>query len=147
MLEEIRKLDDTATLYRDNRTGIAFVRDSVRGCSWSVHPSISTSGSVNGMRKLGYWEKEDKVVRCHGAYINTSHVVLDNEYYRALVVTFRRIACVVFHRGVTRCGAVVSCQKFLGIVVRQWFVGGFLGSESVALGRQRHAELGALSLF
>ena len=80
MLEEIRKLDDTTTLYRDNRTGIAFVRDSVRGCSWSVHPSISTSGSVNGMRKLGHWEKEDKVVRCHGAYINTSHVVIDNEY-------------------------------------------------------------------
>lgn len=79
MLKEIRKINDTVALYRDDRTGLAFAKDSVRGCSWSVHPSIDASGSVRGMRKLGYWGKDDKVVRCHGAYINISHVIVDDE--------------------------------------------------------------------
>ncbi len=32
------------------------------------HPSIHCTGSVRGMKKLGYWGKNDKCVRC-GQYI------------------------------------------------------------------------------
>jgi len=32
------------------------------------HPSIDASGSVRGMKKLGYWGKDDVCVRC-GSYI------------------------------------------------------------------------------
>lgn len=32
------------------------------------HPSIHYTGSVSGMKKLGYWGKNDKCVRC-GQYI------------------------------------------------------------------------------
>lgn len=32
------------------------------------HPSIHYTGSVRGMKKLGYWGKNDVCVRC-GAYI------------------------------------------------------------------------------
>lgn len=32
------------------------------------HPSIHYTGSVKGMKKLGYWGKDDKCVRC-GQYI------------------------------------------------------------------------------
>lgn len=34
----------------------------------SVHPSIHYTGSVRGMKKLGYWGKHDICVRC-GSYI------------------------------------------------------------------------------
>lgn len=33
-----------------------------------VHPSIHYTGSVRGMKKLGYWGKHDRCVRC-GQYI------------------------------------------------------------------------------
>lgn len=36
------------------------------------HPSIHHTGSVRGMRKLGYWGKADKVVRCGQYYYNLS---------------------------------------------------------------------------
>lgn len=32
------------------------------------HPSIHCSGSVRGMKNLGYWGKRDRCVRC-GQYI------------------------------------------------------------------------------
>lgn len=32
------------------------------------HPSIHYTGSVRGMKKLGYWGKDDTCVRC-GQYI------------------------------------------------------------------------------
>ena len=32
------------------------------------HPSIHYTGSVRGMKKLGFWGKKDKCVRC-GSYI------------------------------------------------------------------------------
>lgn len=32
------------------------------------HPSIHSTGSVRGMKKLGYWGKYDRCVRC-GQYI------------------------------------------------------------------------------
>ena len=32
------------------------------------HPSIHYTGSVRGMKKLGYWRKTDRCVRC-GQYI------------------------------------------------------------------------------
>lgn len=34
----------------------------------AIHPSIHCSGSVSGMKKLGYWGKNDECVRC-GSYI------------------------------------------------------------------------------
>jgi hypothetical protein len=34
----------------------------------SRHPSIHYTGSVSGMKKMGYWRKHDICVRC-GAYI------------------------------------------------------------------------------
>lgn len=34
----------------------------------AAHPSIHISGSVRGMKKLGYWDKWDVCVRC-GNYI------------------------------------------------------------------------------
>lgn len=37
-------------------------------CEKARHPSIHHTGSVRGMKKLGYWGKHDRCVRC-GSYI------------------------------------------------------------------------------
>ena len=36
------------------------------------HPSIHYTGSVSGMKKLGYWGKNDRIVRCDGYFYNLS---------------------------------------------------------------------------
>jgi len=46
----------------------------------SQHPSIHYTGSVRGMKKLGYWGKRDKVVRCGQHYYNLSITI--NDYRR-----------------------------------------------------------------
>ena len=38
----------------------------------SIHPSIHCSGSIQGMKKLGYWGKHDQIVRCGQHYYNMS---------------------------------------------------------------------------
>lgn len=40
------------------------------------HPSIHYTGSVRGMKKLGYWGKHDVCVRC-GQYIYNISIWLD----------------------------------------------------------------------
>jgi len=37
-----------------------------------IHPSIYVSGSIRGMKKLGYWRKHDEIVRCGSYYYNLS---------------------------------------------------------------------------
>lgn len=36
------------------------------------HPSIHHTGSVRGMKKLGYWGRHDRVVRCGQFIYNLS---------------------------------------------------------------------------
>lgn len=38
----------------------------------AVHPSIHISGSIRGMKKLGFWGKHDTIVRCGSYYYNLS---------------------------------------------------------------------------
>lgn len=79
MFKMIEKIDERATLYRDDKTGIAVIRDGSTGLGHSCHPNIDKSGSVRGMKKLGYWDKEAKTVRA-GSYIyNISGFAIDKE--------------------------------------------------------------------
>lgn len=39
------------------------------------HPSIHYTGSVRGMKKLGYWGKRDRCVRC-GQYIYNLSILI-----------------------------------------------------------------------
>lgn len=41
----------------------------------NIHPSIHYTGSVRGMKKLGYWGEHDKCVRC-GSYIYNLSITL-----------------------------------------------------------------------
>lgn len=66
----IREIKPYVRLYRDENTGIAWIEDGSIGCSISIHPNIDKSGSVRGMKKLGYWKKPDRTVRSHGFIYN-----------------------------------------------------------------------------
>lgn len=39
------------------------------------HPSIHYTGSVRGMKKLGYWGKNDRCVRCGQWIYNLSRTI------------------------------------------------------------------------
>lgn len=96
MKQVVRQIEDHKTLYRDDRTGIAFIEDGTVGLSYSVHPNIDASGSTIGMKKLGYWGKKDRVVRCNGFKYNIDHLVYDenNKYEKIVADECRCDACV-----------------------------------------------------
>lgn len=44
------------------------------------HPSIHYTGSVWGMKKLGYWGKHDRCVRC-GSFIYNLSITIGGKSY------------------------------------------------------------------
>jgi hypothetical protein len=74
----IREISRHVKLYRDDKTGIAWVEDGRTGLGHSCHPNISATGSLRGMKSLGYWAKEAKCVRSHGFIYNTSVYVVED---------------------------------------------------------------------
>lgn len=76
LLQEIRPY---VNLFINDNTGIAWVEDGSTGNSHSAHPNIDATGSVRGMKKLGYWGKNDITLRCNGAIYNTSKLVVTDE--------------------------------------------------------------------
>lgn len=83
---KIRKIKPHAILYRDDRIGIAWIEDGSSGCSLSVHSNIDSSGSVKGMKDLGYWRKEDRTVRSHGFIYNIDSFVCDKNCELEVIV-------------------------------------------------------------
>lgn len=43
----------------------------------AIHPSIHYTGSVKGMKKQGFWKKNDACVRC-GSYIYNMSIFIGN---------------------------------------------------------------------
>lgn len=75
----IKQISEYVELYRDDRTGIAWVENGSTGNEHSAHPNIDVTGSVKGMREQGYWGKYDTVIRCNGSYYNVSHKAVHDE--------------------------------------------------------------------
>lgn len=75
MKTKIRDVSPTAALFRDTKTGLAWVENCSAGIAHSAHPNISASGSVRGMVSRGYWKREDRKVRVRGFVYNVSRVV------------------------------------------------------------------------
>jgi hypothetical protein len=73
--EHIREVRPYVHLYRDPKTGIAWIEDGTSGISVSVHPNIDSTGSIRGMRDRGYWGKKDRTVRSHGWIYNIDRIV------------------------------------------------------------------------
>lgn len=75
----IKKVGPDAILYRDDKTGIAWIQDGSTGLGHSVHPNIDVTGNVRGMKSRGYWGPNDKIVRSHGFNYNISRFVASDE--------------------------------------------------------------------
>jgi len=65
--------------YRDSRTGIAWIEDHASGRGHSLHTSIARSGSVKGMKQLGYWNLNDRTVPSHGWIYNIDQYVPETD--------------------------------------------------------------------
>ena len=91
----IRNVKPYAKLYRDTTTGIAWIEDGSSGCGWSVHSNIDITGSVRGMKHLGYWGKKDRTIRSHGYIYNIDTFICDkdNEFEMILANECRCQGC------------------------------------------------------
>lgn len=76
----IKEIKTYVGLYRDDRTGIAWVVDGSTGIGHSCHANIDASGSVRGMKQLGYWGKKDRVRRSNGCKYNIDTFVVSDEF-------------------------------------------------------------------
>lgn len=76
----IQQVSEHVTLYRDSRTGIAWVENGSTGGAHSAHANIDRSGSIRGMVRLGYWKESDRKVRCGGAIYNIDTLVTTDDY-------------------------------------------------------------------
>lgn len=82
----ISEIKPYVNLYRDDATGIAWVEDGSLGMRISVHANIDKSGSVKGMKKLGYWNEKDRTVKCGGYIYNIDSFVCDREDEKEIIV-------------------------------------------------------------
>lgn len=76
LLEAIRP---HVKLYRDPKTGIAWVANGESGCGHSAHPNIDATGSIRGMKAQGYWRKADRCIRSHGSIYNIDKLIVSDE--------------------------------------------------------------------
>lgn len=96
----VRNVGTCAELHRDPKTGIAWVKDGSTGLGHSCHANIDGTGSVRGMKALGYWGNEDRTIRSHGFIYNIDTFVVDEEDpYDALTAKECQCASCIERRG------------------------------------------------
>lgn len=93
MKKRIREIRPYVTLYRDTNSGIAWVEDGTSGNGHSAHPNIHATGSVAGMRKLGYWGEKDRAVKSHGFIHNVDRLVVTDELDKIAAEACCCVAC------------------------------------------------------
>lgn len=86
MKQFIREIEKNVNLYRDDKSGIAWIEDGRTGLLISIHANISVTGSVTGMKKLGYWGKKDRSIRSHGWIYNIDSFVCDKDNNLEMIV-------------------------------------------------------------
>lgn len=77
MKKLIREINEYTTLYRDDKSGIAWIEDGSTGMGISIHSNIDNSGSVRGMKQMGFWRKNDRTIRSHGWIYNIDTLIVD----------------------------------------------------------------------
>lgn len=75
----IKTINENIKVYRDDKTGIAWIENGVTGNIHSCHPNIDATGSVSGMKKLGYWGKKDIIIKTNGFQYNISKKYISDE--------------------------------------------------------------------
>ncbi len=61
------------------QNGIVSIENGSVGVGHSCHPNIDSSGSVKGMKNLGYWDKKDATVKAHGFIYNVSKIAISDD--------------------------------------------------------------------
>jgi len=79
MKQHIKNIREYVALYRDTKTGIAWVEDGTTGLGHSAHLNIDATGSIRGMKNRGYWKKDDRCIKSHGFIYNIDRCVVDDE--------------------------------------------------------------------
>ena len=90
----IRKLSEYKTLYRDTTNGLAWIEDTSAGCCISIHANIDASGSVRGMKNLGYWKKNARTIRSHGYIYNVDSLVVNNNNKAEMLLAETECKCI-----------------------------------------------------
>lgn len=99
----VRNVGHCAELHRDRKNGIAWIKDGSTGLGHSCHANIDVTGSVRGMKVLGYWGKEDRTVRSHGFIYNIDTFVVDEgNPYDVLAAEECQCASCIERRGGTK---------------------------------------------
>lgn len=75
----IKEIKPYVELYINDNTGIAWIENGSTGNGHSCHPNIDVTGSVSGMKKLGYWKQDDAIIKSNGFYYNTSKYSVSDE--------------------------------------------------------------------
>lgn len=86
MKQFIRKIEEHVNLYRDDKSGIAWIEDGRTGFGISVHGNIDSSGSILGMKALGYWGKKYRTIRSHKWIYNIDSFICDRDNKPEMIV-------------------------------------------------------------
>ena len=73
------------------KNGLIIILNSTLGISHSSHPNIEVSGSLSGMIKQGYWNREDEIIEINGFYYNKSLVSICDELDRLTYLMENRL--------------------------------------------------------
>lgn len=92
---KVRNINENVVLYKDTSSGLAWIEDNELGMYRSCHPNIDASGSVKGMKRLGYWGKDDKTVRTNGFIYNISRFSPDDKYNDVLAIACECECCMI----------------------------------------------------
>ncbi|MGB3203720.1 MAG: hypothetical protein WBB28_01890 [Crinalium sp.] len=77
---QLKEISEYVILYRDSETGIAWVENGHTGNKHSSHANIDETGSVAGMKALGYWKREDRTAQSDGFIYNIDRLVVVDKY-------------------------------------------------------------------
>ena len=94
MKQHIRHIREHVDLYRDPKTGIAWVEDYTTGLGHTCHPSIDASGSIRGMKQQGYWAKDDCCLKAGGFIYNIDRLVITSDLDQIAADECRCQACI-----------------------------------------------------
>jgi len=77
---------------------IVTVENYSAGIGHSCHPNIDSNGRVSGMKKLGYWRKDDITVKQKGFIYNVSKIVC-TDILDELCLALEEHRCVLTPKG------------------------------------------------
>lgn len=99
MTTKVREIQEYVELHRDPKTGIAWVEDGRSGCGHSAHPNIDKTGSIRGMKKLGYWRQDARCIQSHGYIYNIDRLVITDKLDQLAADECRCQACIERRQG------------------------------------------------